>query len=100
MAADLLAKTWELVTTLFHFSISLPLIQINSIHDINLLVQTSNLCTKPNTNGEICLLKTTQKMNLNLHKPPDQQFTRNIDDVGTCLRHQSSEIRQIYKSRM
>ena len=49
----------------------------------------------PNINGEVCLLKTTQKMNLNLCKPPDQQFTGNIEDAGTCLRHQRVEIRQI-----
>ena len=27
------------------------------------------------------LVKTTQKMNLNLHKPPDQWFTENTDDA-------------------
>lgn len=27
------------------------------------------------------MLVKTQKMNLNLHKPPDQQFTENTDDA-------------------
>lgn len=49
----------------------------------------------PNANGEVRLLKTTQKMNLNLRKPPDQQFTGNTEDAGTRLRHQRVEIRQI-----